>query len=407
MKFLRAVIRFMPTLVIALILSLIVWVVAVSTTDPNSEVTYVNPVTVKLLGLDPELVQTGQVTTQVSITVNAPQSVHQRLENDPSLIQAVVNLSGLEAGTHELKPDISINERPTKITRVSPETLTYTLENLVTRTFDIELRQTGMLGIGFEAQTLKPEATQVQVTGPESLVTRITHVIGQVSMTNLVATTTQVIELDPLDSRGNEVSGVNLNPLRVSVTVPIRQLANYRNVVVNIVTTGQIARGYFLTGISANPPSISIYGTDPEAAQSMPEYIETIPLDLTGQSSSFETKVSFNIPEGIDVVGNQEITISVGIAPRMDTIQVLDIPVLALNLPAGTKVSFSPALVDIYVSGPMILLEKISSGSVKITIDLAGMTPGTYQLPPVVTIDDVNIRLDSVTPASVEVRITQ
>ena len=55
----------------------------------------------------------------------------------------------------------------------------------------------------------------------------------------------------------------------------------------------------------------------------------------------------------------------------------------------------------------MILLEKITSGSVKITIDLAGLTPGTYQLPPVITIDDENIRLDSVTPASVEVRITQ
>ena len=407
MKFLRSAIRFFPSILMALILSLIVWVVAVSTTDPNTEVTYVNPVTVKLLGLDPDLVQTGQTATQVSITVNAPRSVHQRLSNDASLIQAVVNLSGLEAGTHELKPVVTISAGPTKITRVSPEKLSFTLENLTSRTFDIELRQSGVLSIGYEAQTFKPEVTEVQVTGPQSLVTRVTRVVGQVIMTNLIATTSQVIELDPLDARGNEVSGVNLNPLRISVEVPIRQLANYRNVVVNIVTAGQIARGYFLTGITANPPSITVYAIDPKAAQTMPEYIETMPIDLTGMSESFETKATFNIPEGIDVVGNQETTISVGIAPRMDTIQVLDLPIQAINLLAGTKSSFSPALVDITVSGPMILLEKITSGSVKITIDLAGLTPGIYQLPPVITIDDENIRLDSVTPASVEVRITQ
>lgn len=407
MKFWRTLFRFIPTILMALILSLVVWVVAVSTTDPNTEVTYVNPVTVQLLGLDPELVQTGQVTTQVSITINAPQSVHQHLANDPSLIQAVVNLSGLGAGTHELKPVITINAGPTKISRVAPETLSYTLENLITRSFEIELRQTGVLSIGFEAQGLKPESTQVQVTGPESQVAHITRVVGQVSMTNLIATTNQVIELEPLDARGNKISGVNLSPLHISVEIPIRQLANYRNVVVNIVTTGQIARGYFLTGITANPPSITVYATDPKAAQAMPEYIETMPLDLTGQSESFETKAVFNIPAGIDVVGNQEATIAVGIAPRMDTIQVLDLPIQAVNLPAGMRVTFTPALVDIYVSGPMILLEKITSGSIKITIDLAGMTPGNYQLPPVVTIDDTNIRVDSVTPASVEVRITQ
>jgi len=391
----------------AIVLSLIVWVAAVSTTDPNTEVTYVNPVMVKLLGLDPELVQTGQAATQVSITINAPQSVHQRLGNDPSLIQAVVNLSGLGAGTHELKPVITINAGPTKITRVTPETLTYTLENLVTRTFDLELRQTGVLSIGYEAQELKPEVTQIQVIGAESLVSRITRVVGQVSMTNLIATTNQVIEVEPLDARGNKVSGVNLNPVRISVDIPIRQLANYRNVVVNIVTAGQIAQGYFLTGITANPPSITVYGTDPKAAQTMPDYIETMPLDLSGKSESFEIKAAFKIPDGIDVVGNQETTISVGIAPRMDTRQVLDVAVQAINLPAGMRVTFAPALVDIYVSGPMILLDRITSGSVKITIDLAGITPGTYQLPPVVTIDDETIRVDSVTPASVEVRITQ
>lgn len=406
MKHWNNVLRFMPTFIISLLLAMIVWVVAVTTTDPNTEMTYTNPITVKLLGLDPQLVQTGTVTDKISVTINAPASVHQRLANDPSLIQAVVNLSGLGAGTHELEPVISIYTGPTKITRVTPEILTYNLEKLITRNFDIELRQSGILSIGYEVQPFKPEVTTVQVTGPESLVTRVSRVVGQVSMTNLVANTNQIIELDPLDSRGMEVTGVNLNPVRIAVDVPIRQLANYRNVVVNIVTTGQIARGYFLTGITANPPSITIYGTDPEVAQDMPEYMETMPVDLSGKSESFETKASFNIPEGIDIVGNQETTISVGIAARMDTIQVLDVPIQVVNLPKGLKFSVTPKLVDIYVSGPMILLERISSGSVKVTIDLAGLTTGTYMRQPVVTIDDPNVRVDSITPASVEVRLT-
>ncbi len=407
MKTLRWIVKFLPTLLTALILAIIVWVSAVSSADPNEEREYSAPIPITVLGLDPDLVVTGQYDDEVKVSIRAPRSVQERLAANPDAIHAYINLSGLKAGEHTLEPQIAIDLSPTRLTLVSPSEITLKLENILSKEVPVEIRQNGALPIGYTAGTPVLSQDSALVIGPESQVLKVEQVVASVDLSNIITSISRQVELKALDARGVIVTGINLNPTQVNVEIPITQLGGYRNVFVKIVTTGQIAQGFYLTGIMADPPNITIYSTDPELAANMPAFIETTPLNLNGAFESFEKDVSLNLPEGIVVVGDQQVTIKVNISAIQSSILLTGIQVEISNLGQGLKAALSPDRVDIYVSGPLYLLDKLNAADIIVTLDLANKTPGTYQLIPTVTLADSAINLDSILPASIEVVISR
>lgn len=407
MKTLRWIVKFLPTLFTALILAIIVWVSAVSSADPNEEREYSAPIPITVLGLDPDLVVTGQYDDEVKVSIRAPRSVQERLAANPDAIHAYINLSGLKAGEHTLEPQIAIDLSPTRVTLVSPSEITLKLENILSKEVPVEIRENGALPIGYTAGTPVLSQDSALVIGPESQVLKVEQVVASVDLSNIITSISRQVELKALDARGVIVSGINLNPTQVNVEIPITQLGGYRNVFVKIVTTGQIAQGFYLTGIMADPPNITIYSTDPELAANMPAFIETTPLNLNGAFESFEKDVSLNLPEGIVVVGDQQVTIKVNISAIQSSILLTGIQVEISNLGQGLKAALSPDRVDIYVSGPLYLLDKLNAADIIVTLDLANKTPGTYQLIPTVTLADSAINLDSILPASIEVVISR
>jgi len=407
MKTLRWIVKFLPTLFTALVLAIIVWVSAVSSADPNEEREYSAPIPITVLGLDPDLVVTGQYDDEVKVSIRAPRSVQERLAANPDAIHAYINLSGLKAGEHTLEPQIAIDLSPTRVTLVSPSEITLKLENILSKEVPVEIRENGALPIGYTAGTPVLSQDSALVIGPESQVLKVEQVVASVDLSNIITSISRQVELKALDARGVIVSGINLNPTQVTVDIPITQLGGYRNVFVKIVTTGQIAQGFYLTGIMADPPNITIYSTDPELAANMPAFIETTPLNLNGAFESFEKDVSLNLPEGIVVVGDQQVTIKVNISAIQSSILLTGIQVEISNLGQGLKAALSPDRVDIYVSGPLYLLDKLNAADIIVTLDLANKTPGTYQLIPTVTLADSAINLDSILPASIEVVISR
>ena len=407
MKALRWFVRFLPTLFMALILAVIVWVSAVSSSDPNEEREYAAPIPVTVLGLDPDLIISGQFVDEVKVTIRAPRSVQERLAVNPDAVHAFINLSGLKAGEHTLEPQIAIDLSPTRVTLVSPAEIDLRLENILSKEVPVELRQTGSLPIGYEAGTPILSQETALVIGPESQVLKVEHVVASVDLSSVITSISRQVDLKAIDARGVIVSGINLSPTQVNVEIPITQLGGYRNVFVKIVTTGQIAQGFYLTGILADPPTITIYSTDPELAANMPAFIETKPLNLNGAVEGFQKDVSLNLPEGIVVVGDGKVTVQVSIAAIQSSILLTGLPVEVINLGPGLKAALSPERVDVYISGPLYLLDKLNQADIMVRLDLANKTPGTYQLIPTVTLADLAINVDSILPASIEVVVTR
>lgn len=404
MDFLKRVLKLLPIFFTALILAVIVWISSVSSSDPNEVVSYTSPVPLTVLGQNPDYLITQQSASDLTITLKAPRSVHNQITRNFNQISARINLSGLTSGTYDLVPEVDMaNFRPVQVLEVSPAEISITLEQMATKNFDISLLQTGNLPISYEAGEAVLSSESVELLGPQSKVSEVNDVVASVDLSNTTTTITRVVELRPIDRRGNLVEGVSLNPTSVTVEVPIRQLVGYRNVFIKIVTTGTIAQGYHLTGLLVNPPNVTIYASDPALADEMPAFLDTTPINLSGAYEDFSMNVELQLQDGIVVVGNQQVTVEVGIEAIQSSTQFVGVPVEIINLDIGLTVNISPDIVDLYISGPMNLLEELTADNIRVTLDLSNRSPGTYQLSPEIFLNDDQLRLDSILPGTIEV----
>jgi len=211
----------------------------------------------------------------------------------------------------------------------------------------------------------------------------------------------------PFDIDDIPVTGVTINPAAIQVTVPVTQRGGFRTVVVKIVTSGQIAAGYRLTNIFAMPPTVTIFSADPTLVESLPGFIETAPINLNAASEDIEIRVALNLPEGINVVGSQNVTVQIGIDPIQSSISYTNIPIQIDGLGEGLEATLSPENVDIFLSGPLPLLDELDQTNILILIDLSDRGPGTYQLAPEVLLENDQIIVDVILPSSIEVTISE
>lgn len=407
MKQLQKIIRSLPTLLTAVVFAITVWIFAVTQADPTETRTYPRSLPVEIIGLDANLMITNEIIQQVNLAIRAPSSIHTQLENDINLIDVILDLSGLEAGVHTLTPQVNIGISPAEVARISPASVFLKLDSIITESFPIELRVLGNPTIGYEVQSPELSDENVLISGPQSLIENIENVIAEINIADASEDIQRVIELIPLDSDEIPVTGVTLSPATIQVNVPITQRGGFRTVVVKIVTSGQIASGYRLTNIFAMPPTVTIFSADPNLVDTIPGFVETIPINLNAANEDIEIRVALNLPEGINVVGSQNVTVQIGIEPIQSSLSFTDISIQIEGLGEGLEAEISPENVDIFLSGPLPLLDELDQTNIFVLIDLSERGPGTYQLAPEVLLENDQINVDAILPNSIEVTISE
>ncbi|MDY6872475.1 MAG: CdaR family protein [Chloroflexota bacterium] len=406
MRWLQNLVKRLPTLLTALAFAIAVWIFAVTAADPTETRTYPQPVNLDIIGLDPGLMIVNDIDDQVSLTLRAPSSILDRLQNESNLINATLDLSDLDAGVHTLTPQVSIGLTPAEVERVNPSSIFVKLDAVISETFPIDVQTIGNPAIGFEVKTAELSDNTVSVSGPQSLVEAIDKVAVEVDVEDVIEDIQRTVDVQAFDAEGNIIEGVNVNPGAIQVTLPISQLGGYRSVVVKIVTSGQVADGYKITYIFALPSRVTIYSLDEALIEDNPGFVETTPINLDGANDDMEIRVSFNLPEGISVVGSQNVTVQVGIDPIESSISLTDIPIQFSGLGNGLTAVASPENVDVFLSGPLYLLEALDPATLEVVIDLTDRGPGTYQLAPEVLLDNPDINVDAILPNTIEVIIS-
>jgi YbbR domain-containing protein len=407
MKQTRKLLSNLPTLLTALIFAIGVWIFAVTQADPTVTQTYPQPLDIEIIGLDPTLTIVNEISEQVNLTVRAPSSIFNQLESDRNLINVTLDLSGLDSGVHTLKPQVNISLSPAEVVRIDPSTIFVKLDSIISQQFEVQVNMIGNPAIGFDVEAPELSNETVTISGPESVVNSINQVVAEVNIVDASEDIQRTVDLVAFDAQGNEVQGLTMNPNSVQVSIPVSQRGGYRTVVVRIVTSGQIASGYRLTNIFSNPPTVTIFSSDPELVDSIPGFVETTPINLNGADDDMEIRVSLNLPEGINVVGSQNVTVMIGIEPIQSSISFSNIPIQIEGLGEGLSATVSPESVDVFLSGPVDLLERLSPSTLVVIINLEDREPGTYTLAPVVQLENEEINVDAILPNTIEVTITE
>jgi YbbR domain-containing protein len=256
-SFLRKWKRVFPTFLTALILAITVWIIAVTTSDPAENRSYPRNVPIEIVGQDTNLVMTSDLPSNVSIVLNTPQSVWDKMISAQSPVRAVVDPSGLQPGTHIVDLQIQVNIRPVKVVSYSPRTVSVTLESLSSKVIPLSLDIRGEPAIGYQVEDPVVDVKQITVTGPISQVDRVAEVRATLDINQTYEDISRMINVVALDENEVVINDVTLTPDRVEMFLEINQRYGYRNVIVSVTIEGQVADGYGLTNISVIPLAVT------------------------------------------------------------------------------------------------------------------------------------------------------
>jgi YbbR domain-containing protein len=212
--------------------------------------------------------------------------------------------------------------------------------------------------------------------------------------------------LRPLDENGDIVYEVTLSLTRIDVSQKITLQGGYRNMVVRVVTIGQVAEGYRQTNITVSPSNVLVFSADAAMIEGLPGFIETRELDLTDAVDDIETILSLNLPEEVSVIGDPNVLVQVGIAAINGSLS-LNRTVELIGVLPGLEATVSPDFVEVIVYGPIPMLPNLTEVDVRVVVDLASLDEGVYQLEPVVIILPEEVQLQVISPETVEVTITE
>jgi YbbR domain-containing protein len=407
MSMLRWLTTNLRTFLLAFILALAVWVTAVTSTNPDETDTLPAPVPIEFMGQDASLVQIASLPTSVQVSLRAPRSVWEQIRADPTVVRAIVDMTGLGAGTHRLEVVVQVSVQPVRVLSVTPATVNLVLEPLASATLPVQLVVNGELAPGYQIGEIVLTPPEVDIFGPQSLVEQVASLQAEININNARASIETDLPITAVDASGNKITGLTFSPQTLKVTLPITQLGGYRDLVVKVVTVGSPASGYRLESVEAYPPIVTVYSGNTNLIESLPGYVETTPLSLSGAREDIETYLSLVLPPDVTIVGKTNILVKVGIATIEGSSTISNRPVTVSNLSPGLKVEISPATVDVILSGPLPLLDTLRASDILINIDLKGRGVGSYQLTPTVTVLVEGLRVESIVPGAVQVTITK
>lgn len=260
----------LPSLISAILLAIVVWVLAVTNTDPVQKRNFSRPVPIEIFGLDSALVVTSDVPEQITLSLSAPVSTWESDLTGSSVVRAIADLSGIGPGTYSVPINLQIDAQPVKVESYSPDEIEFEIEEVYSEAFTINLIQPSSPAIGYEASAATLSQETAKVNGPASLVDRVAGIQALLDVSQAKEDIDVDLELKAVDENGLLISGVTISPADVNVKMGITQRGGYRTVSVKVVSSGQVASGYDLTAISYDPLVITVFSTNSDLVNDLP-----------------------------------------------------------------------------------------------------------------------------------------
>ena len=399
----RRLLNEVGSIILALVLALIVWTVAINEENPLIRGPWSEPIPIEILNQPDGTLIVGEMVTEVRLTLRAPQRSWEDLRRES--FRAWVDLSSAEIGMNQMEVHVECSDKNVEIVERHPSTITVRLERLKQIVLPVRVDILDSPPFGFEIKndevTVSPE--QVTVSGPEQLVDQVAQVVADVYLRGASETIERKTSIYARNSAG-ETLNVTLKPNTVSVKVPIVQRRGFRNLSVRVVWAGQPALGYRISNVSVDPTIVMAIG-DPAIIEELPGYLETVPVKVDGATNDVVERVALVLPEGVSIIGTQSVQVTISVTPIQSSLTVQR-RVVSQGLSLDLMAVPSPDMVDVILSGPLPKLDALRPEDVQVIVNLFGLDVGSYQVEPDVVAPE-GITVESVVPKKIQVVISR
>ncbi len=384
--------------VLALVVAVALWVRLTIAQNPEREDAYPTDIPVEVRGLAPSLVVANDLG-MIRVRIAAPEASWRRLQ--ASNFRATVDLALLPAGFHQRDIVVECSDPDVRLQGAVPAKAAVRVEEVRTTEVPVRANLTGSVPFGFRvvgAPVVHPAV--VSLSGPASAVEKVTDANVTVRMDEVRSTVERTIKPEARGAAG-AVAGVRVEPQSVSVTVEVEQIAGSKAVPLIATVRGQPAQGFWLAGVSVDPPTVQVVG-DPAQLEKLTS-LATQDVDLTAAGGDFSRSVAIVRPAGVSIVGEVPATVRVRVA-ALPGQQLRSTVVVPADLMPGHYATVFPEVVSVLVSGPQPVLLRLGAGDLVAHVDLTALGPGTLALPVSVVGPD-GVRIERVEPELVSVVI--
>ena len=310
-----------------------------------------------------------------------------------------LDLTGLSAGTH--KVNIKYNNPIKSLDyKVDPSRATIVIYPKVSssRTVTTDILNKDKLGSTLVISSIKLDRDEVIIKSYKEKLEKVASVKALVDVNALNANsagtyTLENVKLIAYDEKGTEIKDIEIVPGTITATVVISSPS--KTVPVKVIPVGEVASGSAISSITSNVTNVTLYGEE-EILKDISE-IE-VEIDVNGLSKDKTFQETIVKPTGVRSMSDTAVTIKVKMEGETSK-EFKDIPIVFEHLDTNKykplAKNASDTKVDVVVKGVKSVLDKLDSKDIKAYVDLSDLEPGTYEVPVMVTGNDLKLSYSS------------
>ncbi len=285
------------TKIVSVIIAVVLWMYVIGEVNPEI-VSEVKNIEVKLVNVE-KLAQAGLVVMgqdYYSVNMQLRGRRSDVVNITPQDINAIADIRGFGKGENSVPVEVNLPSN-LEVESINPVQIKVSLDEVVRRSKPVKIEFAGSAASGYIHGTPVIEEPEIMVSGPETFVKSVDHVIASVNLDNTDQDIKRNFTFRMVDSGGDEVLGVHSEDVYVNVYVPIYRV---KNVPVDVTTVGNPAEGFEIVSTVKIPSRVEIMGRD--------EDIETIDgiqaqqVSVEGISETKDINLSVNLPENVQLV---------------------------------------------------------------------------------------------------------
>lgn len=368
-------------LAMAALLAVGLWwfVLTTSGSLPDVEVA---DVPLQVEGQPPGFAVANELPESVDLVVRTTEEASSAVNQEAFV--ARVSLDEQTEGIHRLPVAVTARlDAPVQIVDVEPSTVEVDLARIVERTLPVivQLEESGLAGV-YEVEDeprIVPET--VAVNGPQPLVEQVSEVRATLPLSSSFGLLESVQPLVALDAEGEEVQGVTLHPAETEVAVDVVRRPNVREVGVAIITGGEPAQGFWVSGLAAQPSTVVLSGPQ-DALATVGSAVPTAELDLSGAAGDVSVDLPLELPPEISVRTVEgeplrSVQVTARVTARRGSLTI-ERPVEVTPADASSSLTLTAERVELLLSGPTATLSEIQADPnlVRVVLDVSEVAQG-------------------------------
>lgn len=280
----------------------------------------------------------------------------------------------------------------------TPRQVFVRLDPLATMTVPIRVNH-GAVPEGLQLGETQVSQSSATVSGPRSVITQVVAAEARVRIQSSGIDVDQLVDLVPVDGRGEVLSPVQLNPASIRVRIPVGSPVGTKTVPVTAVVTGSPADGFELAGTTITPAVATVTGeTDTLAGLAS---VPAKPVDISGATDNVEQSVGLDLPNGIAAVGDATFDVQVTLRPA-ESSRSFTAGVVMVGAEPDRTYLVAVDRVTVTLGGGQQALNAVDAASFTASVDVSGLSAGSHDVD-VGVVPPSGLKLIAVNPVRITV----